>query len=417
MVDEFLCDFGVVSERPRHTLSAQLLAMDAPKLEALRDTLTFLVDEVGLPRGKSGVERLLWRLPNLAGNVMRCEAVRARVQYLERSAGMSRPAIAQSLARTPSILNYKEATLESKVHALQGAGLSLAEIGQLVRTRPQLLTFSDARNLQPKLQWLRSCGFSPDQIRRILSRSAMLAANAERIEAMWAFLLTTGLSEEQARTVLTRHPSVFDSSVANNIEPKVRWLLDIGVAQHELPDVLYGCSPLLTLSLSNNLVPKLDVIIRELEPPMERLGSWLRFHNQLITCSLHARLLSRLRFLEHNGSRWSLVQRWSICKPTDAKFAQMADSSLDAFLAFRKRYLADHDLHEPSPDLFVPHLPRHFRLDTQHEHAPAATKPARAETGPAVGSHAHGGVKDAAHGGVEDAARDVADGAHDSSKG
>jgi hypothetical protein len=235
-----------------------------------RDTLKFIVEEVGVPRDKiSGV------------------AEASQVMYMNISN------IQPKLDFFMSDLYIPRKTL-----------------GRVIGAFPQLLTLSLQSNLIPKLRYLSDeIGLEDDAVGRIVMRYPQLLGLSleHNIQPTIAFLLHEALvPDARLASLVKRYPSMLGLSLDANLRPTLAFLRDhVGVEPHSLGKAI-GMNPmLLSMSLESTLPKTVAFYRKELGIPMETLAAMTARYPGLLTLNVDHNIKPKIELFV-NGMGLSL---------------------------------------------------------------------------------------------------------------
>ncbi|KAG5180674.1 hypothetical protein JKP88DRAFT_349443 [Tribonema minus] len=270
----------------------------------LRPAISFFTTHLGLEL--SAVRAMVVRQPRLLSMSIDSN-LQPKVEYLMNEVGMTLPQVAKALASHPSVLclslddniaptvGWLRAPTQHEVedgasppdegyvrmYPEGGLGLSREDTALLLSRQADVLCKSVTLNLKLKAQYFR-------QLADVLCKSVTL-----NLKLKAEYFRQLGLTDEQLRQAVTRHPALLCLSVEHNIAPKIAFLQSkmalsssgiaqlIAFLQSEMALSSSGIAQLvamhgniLTLSLTTNLRPKLGLFHDELGAQPDELAKF-----------------------------------------------------------------------------------------------------------------------------------------------
>ncbi|CAM6098004.1 unnamed protein product [Calypogeia fissa] len=134
------------------------------------------------------------------------------------------------------------------------------------------------------------------------SVSSLLSVLETPEEAEWhkkmAFLVSLGLTKDQAHRVLKQCPLLLPMSVEDELEPKVVFLKTLGVT--DLAKVIVFSPNLLICKIEMNLMPKV-AFFESLGIQRQSIGKIIERYPTVLTYSVDGNMMSKTKFLESIG--------------------------------------------------------------------------------------------------------------------
>lgn len=276
-------------------------------------------------------------MPSLQINLA---AAKERLAFL-LSVGVKHGDIKRILVRQPQILEYTvENNMMSHVMFLLGIGIPESRIGQIITAAPSLFSYSVEHSLKPTIRYLvEEVGIKGSDVSKVVQLSPQILV--QRIDNSWtsrsSFLSNElGAPRENIVKMVTKHPQLLHYSIEDGIQPRINFLRSIGMRNSDVLKVLTSLTQVLSLSLEGNLRPKYLYLVNELRNEVQSLTKYPMY----LSLSLDQRIRPRHRFLVSLKKAPKGPFPLSSFVPTDESFCQQwAGTSVDKYLAFRKRLL------------------------------------------------------------------------------
>eukprot|EP00276_Gloeochaete_wittrockiana_P006004 CAMPEP_0184648316 /NCGR_PEP_ID=MMETSP0308-20130426/5405_1 /TAXON_ID=38269 /ORGANISM="Gloeochaete witrockiana, Strain SAG 46.84" /LENGTH=444 /DNA_ID=CAMNT_0027080045 /DNA_START=247 /DNA_END=1582 /DNA_ORIENTATION=+ len=151
----------------------------------------------------------------------------------------------------------EHADVEGWKRCLLDAGIPEDQASNIVAKYPRILKYSVEERASAAVAFLRTKGFSADDIRGMITRYPVLLTFgvSRRLQPVWDMLCNEGLDP---RIVLRRYPATFDCNLEVGIGDKLRALQRVGVRGSA---VLTKAPNLLRFSANDQLKPTLDFLV------------------------------------------------------------------------------------------------------------------------------------------------------------
>ncbi|KAJ7960877.1 Transcription termination factor [Quillaja saponaria] len=276
-------------------------------------------------------------MPSLQINVC---SVQERLEYL-LNVGVKHKDVRRIILRQPQILEYTvENNLKSHVAFLADLGIPNSRIGQIISAAPSLFSYSVENSLKPTVRYLiEEVGIKKGDLCKVVQLSPQILV--QRIDISWntRYIFLTkelGAPRDSIVKMVTKHPQLLHYSIDDGLLPRINFLRNIGMQNSEILKVLTSLTQVLSLSLEDNLKPKYMYLVNELHNEVQSLTKYPMY----LSLSLDQRIRPRHRFLVSLKKAPKGPFPLSSFVPTDECFCQQwAKTSLDKYLAFRRRLL------------------------------------------------------------------------------
>ncbi|KAL8166942.1 hypothetical protein V2J09_008441 [Rumex salicifolius] len=161
-----------------------------------------------------------------------------RVGFLMNLSGDDVEATAVVIRRLPGVLLYSKEHMENQVEFMRSfAGLTYDEIFKIILTYPNLMSSSRERKLEPRIQFLKDCGFNSEEIYRLSIQSPLFLGLS--FEANLAFKLALLVKigyEYRTKDIAYAMGAVTRTSV-ENLQEVIGLYLSYGLSFEDIVDM------------------------------------------------------------------------------------------------------------------------------------------------------------------------------------
>ncbi|PSS01610.1 Transcription termination factor like [Actinidia chinensis var. chinensis] len=204
------------------------------------------------------------------------------------------------LAAHPPVVSASSADVRAVIEFLRSsAGLSSADIRRIAAMCPEVLA-AKISDLAPVLTFLlREAGVSADALRRVLHRRPRLLVCGgvdTRLRPTLYFLQSIGITE------INRHTSLLSCSVEQKFIPRIEYFKKIGFSYRDAISMFRRFPPLFCYSIKENFEPKFDYFMVEMGRELKELKEF----PQYFSFSLENRIKPRHRQCFEKGVFLSL---------------------------------------------------------------------------------------------------------------
>ncbi|KAE8648667.1 transcription termination factor MTERF5, chloroplastic-like isoform X1 [Cucumis sativus] len=260
----FLLHF--IHKRSLNTVSTSTLPLPSVS------TIQFLTNSCGLSSGSPTSKGR--KLQFDGKSIQKYEAI---IGFL-KSHGFENSQIAKLVSKQPSILQSKVSNnLKPKFEFLQEVGFVGPLLPKLILSNPGILIRSLDSQLKPTFFILKeilgekgnsiknSCGLSTESPSSAGRKLRIDEKNIQQYEAIVGFFKSHGFENSQIAKLVSRQPSILQSTVSTNLKPKFEFLQENGFVGPLLPKLILSNPGILIRSLDSQLKPTFRLIKEMLE--------------------------------------------------------------------------------------------------------------------------------------------------------
>ncbi|KAL8142100.1 hypothetical protein V2J09_015132 [Rumex salicifolius] len=164
---QLLVKLGIPQEKIANVLNKVNLnkAISHKSSEQIEMTITFL--------NRYGGPEILVRRPIILNYDLDTQLI-PRIGFLKWLSNGDEEATGAVIRKLPASLSYSEEHMDAQVEFMRSfAGLSYEEIFRLILIFPNLISSSRERKLEPRINFLKECGFDSSDIYRFLTKSPL----------------------------------------------------------------------------------------------------------------------------------------------------------------------------------------------------------------------------------------------------
>eukprot|EP00611_Tribonema_gayanum_P031058 TRINITY_DN8835_c0_g1_i2.p1 TRINITY_DN8835_c0_g1~~TRINITY_DN8835_c0_g1_i2.p1 ORF type:complete len:760 (-),score=173.98 TRINITY_DN8835_c0_g1_i2:2544-4823(-) len=320
---------------------------------APRRKVAYLAAEVGL--SPLSIAAMTAAQPAIFGQSLDGH-LRPAISFFTSHLGLELSAVRAMVVRQPRLLSMSiENNLKPKVEYLMNeVGMSLPQVAKALASHPAVLCLSLDDNIAPTVGWLRAptqrevedgasppdkgyvrmypeggLGLSREDTALLLSRQADVLCKSVtlNLKLKAEYFRQLGLTDEQLRQAVTRHPALLCLSVEHNIAPKIAFLQsEMALSSGGIAQLVAMHGNILTLSLTTNLRPKLGLFHDELGAQPDELAKVLMTNPRLLTASVERRILPRMAAMSARGLTPQFPHIRPITVYTDIMFERWLNS-------------------------------------------------------------------------------------------
>lgn len=221
--------------------------------------------------------------------------VRDRAVYLEEL-GMD---TLSAIVKCPSLMEASLSNMKAAVHTLKSdIGLSSSEVCRALQRCPELLAVNSDMSLRPAVRFLTDgVGVDKVNLKKIVSRCPRLLVQplVSVVQPALDFLSSLGI--EELAKVIVNNPSLIAIDPMVKLQPKLAYLESQGLTLDEARSVLSRCPSIFNCSIENNLAPK----VMFLTGPMRKSVKELVTFPQFFSFSLEGRIEPRFQSTSSRG--------------------------------------------------------------------------------------------------------------------
>ncbi|CAI9086983.1 OLC1v1020931C1 [Oldenlandia corymbosa var. corymbosa] len=200
-----------------------------------------------------------------------------RINFLLDLSGGDEVATATVLLKLPFLVAYSVDHLSDHVEFLKSfAGLTESEIFRIVLVYPNLFSASRTRKLHPRIEFLKQCGLSSQEIYRFLTKAPLFVALSfeENIACKLVFLVKIGY-KYRTKEIATAMGAVTRTS-CKNLQQVVGVFLDYGLTCNDILEMSKKHPQILQYNYES-LEEKLNYLIEEMGREVEELLAFPAF--------------------------------------------------------------------------------------------------------------------------------------------
>lgn len=252
---QLLVKLGIPQEKLVNVLNKVNLnkAISHKSTEQIEMTVTLL--------NRYGGAEILVRRPLILNYDLETQLI-PRIGFLKWLSGGDEDSAGAVIKKLPAVLSYSEEHMEAQVEFMKSfAGLSYEEIFRLVLIFPNLISSSRERKLEPRITFLKECGFDSSDIYRFLTKSplflglsfegnlayklgmlvkigyayrtkdlaialgAVTRTSVENLQKVIGLYLSYGLSNEDIVAMSKKQPQILQYN-PKSLEEKMEYLVD-----------------------------------------------------------------------------------------------------------------------------------------------------------------------------------------------
>ena len=262
--------------------------------------------------------------------------------------GMDGPTQQKVLTTMPRLLDYSNAKLEHSISYFQtDLNMTNAEVTQMIRKHPNILTHSIDGKLKRMTQFFIDFGIAPSTWNKMLVRyPKVTSVPIEKLEARVRFLESTlGLNGQwDVSYVVTGFPPTLwlrEENIMNKVDVLRRELV---LEDEELRNIMVTYPSVLGYSIENNILPKIQFLLANRKPnsgtdvavdsstqgslgkvsvgaglTRQELKEFILYQPSLLGYSLEKRIRPRIAQLQQNYIRFSYAPPY-LMSLTDERF-------------------------------------------------------------------------------------------------
>jgi len=299
---EFLVkEVGLPPSQATKALSScpQLLAIN---ISRQRDKLLFLREEIGF--SDDVIIKVVSRFPHiLKYNVQR--NMRPTLTFISTSLDFSDDEIRSVLERQPGVLQLRvDDNLHPKVFFMvQELGLRRDDLKKILLVNPMILTLSLENYIRPKMEFLKNeFDLEPMDVAKILKlHPPFLTYTQESIRNTFAYLAGFGVMQADIRRAMRHCPQIFGLRSAR-LQENIDFLREqVFLTPPQLTQVICSYPRILTYKVEPKIRAKLSYLTEELDLSPQELVQEILHFPQLLGYSLDKRLRNRIQHLQRCG--------------------------------------------------------------------------------------------------------------------
>jgi len=296
-VDFLVDEVGLQPGQAMKVLSScpQLLAI---KVVRQREKLQFMRNEIGFTRAV--ITKVVRRFPHiLKYNLDR--NLRPTLSFLETSLDFDRHEVRSLLEKQPAVLQLSvEENLHPKVFFMvRELGLMRDDLKKIFLANPMLLTLSLANNLKPKIAFFKKeFDLEATEVAKIVKlHPPFLTYSQDNILNTSAYLTGFGIPRSKMRTTMLHCPQLFGLRYTR-VQENVDFLRDlVALNPSQLTDVICTYPRILTYKVETNMRTKISFLTQELQLSQDELVQEIVHFPQILGYSQEKRLQKRLDHL------------------------------------------------------------------------------------------------------------------------
>ncbi|XP_031741909.1 transcription termination factor MTERF9, chloroplastic-like isoform X2 [Cucumis sativus] len=330
----FLLHF--IHKRSLNTVSTSTLPLPSVS------TIQFLTNSCGLSSGSPTSKGR--KLQFDGKSIQKYEAI---IGFL-KSHGFENSQIAKLVSKQPSILQSKVSNnLKPKFEFLQEVGFVGPLLPKLILSNPGILIRSLDSQLKPTFFILKeilgekgnsiknSCGLSTESPSSAGRKLRIDEKNIQQYEAIVGFFKSHGFENSQIAKLVSRQPSILQSTVSTNLKPKFEFLQENGFVGPLLPKLILSNPGILIRSLDSQLKPTFRLIkemlesdVKEILESDEQVTAAICRSPRLLICDLKGNFKSSADVLASEGVPSRNITKMITLNPRT--FMQKADRVIGA---------------------------------------------------------------------------------------
>ncbi|KAF3329793.1 mTERF [Carex littledalei] len=215
-----------------------------------------------------------------------------------------------------------EASLQSIHHIiyyLECKGIRQKDLIKTIDMCPNIITASIKDDLQPTFDFLsKDLEVPKKNFYMVIKKCPRLLDCSARDQLKPALNYFQRLGIKDKFGFAYRYPVLLVLNVEKTIMPKVDFLMSLGLSQQEAEFFIYRKPGLLTFSIENNFKPKAEYFFSEMKGSLEELKDF----PQYFACSLEGRIKPRHRELVEKGIEMPLAV---MLKSMDIEFRKLVE--------------------------------------------------------------------------------------------
>ncbi|KAL7212513.1 hypothetical protein ACSBR2_015245 [Camellia fascicularis] len=223
----------------------------------------------------------------------------------------------KALSLNPSLHTTSLHSIHSIIFFLQTKGIHQKDLPRIFGMCPQILTSNIKTHLNPVFNFLSHDLRVPDHnFRRVINKCPRLLACSVRNQLKPALFYLQRLGFKDLEALAHQDSVLLVSSVEKTLIPKLEYLVSLGLSRDEAVGMVLRCPGLFTFSVENNFKPKYEYYEKEMEGRLEELKEF----PQYFAFSLEKRIKPRHMELVQSGLKVPLPQ---MLKITDDEFREL----------------------------------------------------------------------------------------------
>ncbi|XP_078163568.1 transcription termination factor MTEF1, chloroplastic-like [Carex rostrata] len=205
------------------------------------------------------------------------------------------------------------------IYYLQSKGIRRKDLVKIIDMCPNIITASIKDDLEPVFDFLsKDLEIPESNFYMIIKKCPRLLDCSARDQLKPALNYFQRLGIKDKFGFAYRHPVLLVLNVEKTIMPKVDFLMSLGLSQQEAEFFIYRNPGLLTFSIENNFKPKAEYFFGEMKGSLEELKDF----PQYFACSLEGRIKPRHRELVEKGIEMPLAV---MLKSMDIEFRKLVE--------------------------------------------------------------------------------------------
>ncbi|KAL3838019.1 hypothetical protein ACJIZ3_022610 [Penstemon smallii] len=265
-----LLEFGIPKEKLAHVLNNVNLtkALCLKSFEELQRLLAFL-------HRFRGVDLIL-RRPAILNYDLETQLI-PRIGFLFELSGNDEGTTATVLRKLPFLLAYSVDHLKDHVEFLNSyAGLSYEEIFKIVLVYPTLFSASRKRKLHPRIDFLKQCGLSSNDIFRFLIKAPLFLSLSFEENLAYKLVLLVKIGYENRTKELAMAMGAVTRCSCKNLQESIGVFLNYGLTCEDIFDMSKKHPQVLQYN-PESLEEKLDYLIEDMGREVGELLSFPAF--------------------------------------------------------------------------------------------------------------------------------------------